>query len=166
MRFSVGRKQGVSRLTVVIALLIVATGAVMGLIEIHLKPTLLAIAEAKTTSIATQVINNVINDRASLNIDAQNLVQVRVDSNGRVTLIQPNTMEFNRLAADTTIKVQNALQEITEEKIKEAQRIAMESVSPISDVRTTADYRRQLVGVYVKNAIQSLIYGGRHEKRN
>jgi sporulation protein YunB len=117
MRFSVGRKQGVSRLTVVITLLIIAAGAVMGLIEIHLKPTLLAIAEAKATLIATQVINNVINDRASLNIDAQNLVQVRVDSNGRVTLIQPNTMEFNRLAADTTIKVQDALQEITEEKI-------------------------------------------------
>ncbi|MGD0710273.1 MAG: xanthine dehydrogenase family protein subunit M [Bacteroidales bacterium] len=56
--------------------------------------------------------------------------------------------------------------EITEEKIKEAQRIAMECVSPISDVRTTAEYRRQLVGVYVKNAIQSLIYGGRNEKGN
>jgi carbon-monoxide dehydrogenase medium subunit len=56
--------------------------------------------------------------------------------------------------------------EITEEKIREAQRIAMESVSPISDVRSTADYRRHLVGVYVKNAIQSLMNGGRHEKRN
>jgi len=56
--------------------------------------------------------------------------------------------------------------EITEEKIKEAQGIAMESVSPISDVRATVDYRRHLVGVYVKQAIQSLIYEGRHEKRN
>jgi len=56
--------------------------------------------------------------------------------------------------------------EITEEKIREAQRIAMESVSPISDVRSTGDYRRHLVGVYVKNAIQSLMNRGRHEKRN
>ena len=56
--------------------------------------------------------------------------------------------------------------EITKEKIKEVQRIAMESVSPISDVRTTAEYRRHLVGVYVKNAIQSLTDGGQHEKRN
>jgi carbon-monoxide dehydrogenase medium subunit len=51
--------------------------------------------------------------------------------------------------------------EITEEKILEAQKIAMESVSPISDVRTTADYRRHLIGVYVKKTIQSLINGGR-----
>lgn len=66
------------------------------------------------------------------------------------------------------IEVEKLLEnsEITEEKIKEAQRISMESVSPISDVRTSADYRRHLIGVYVKNAIQSLIYGGRHEKRD
>jgi sporulation protein YunB len=117
MRFSIGRRKGVSHLTIVITALIVLTGAVLGLIEIHLKPTLLTIAETKATLIATQVINNVINDRASLNIDAQNLVQVRLDNKGRVALIQPNTMEFNRLAADTTIKVQDALQEITEEQI-------------------------------------------------
>jgi sporulation protein YunB len=117
MRFSVRRRKGVSYLTIIMTALIVLTGAVLGLIEIHLKPTLLTIAETKATLIATQVINNVINDRASLNIDAQNLVQVRLDNKGRVALIQPNTMEFNRLAADTTIKVQNALQEITEEQI-------------------------------------------------
>jgi len=57
------------------------------------------------------------------------------------------------------IEVEKLLEnsEITEEKIKEAQQIAMKSVSPISDVRTTADYRCQLVGVYVKKSIQSLI---------
>lgn len=47
--------------------------------------------------------------------------------------------------------------EITEDKIREAQKIAMESVSPISDVRCSADYRRHLVGAYLKKAIQSLI---------
>lgn len=47
--------------------------------------------------------------------------------------------------------------EITEAKILEAQKLAMQAVSPISDVRTTADYRRHLVGAYVKRAIQSLI---------
>jgi aerobic carbon-monoxide dehydrogenase medium subunit len=60
-------------------------------------------------------------------------------------------------------KVEQLLEntEITEEKILEAQRLAMESVSPISDVRSTADYRRQIVGVYVKNAIQSIMKGGK-----
>ncbi|WP_232199094.1 sporulation protein YunB [Thermosinus carboxydivorans] len=86
-------------------------------VEVHLKPTLMAIAEARATAIATQTINNVINDKVSRTIDPQTLVTVRFDSKGRVVLIQPNTMEFNKLAADTTIKVQDALHIITEEKI-------------------------------------------------
>jgi len=85
--------------------------------ETHLKPTLLAIAETKATFIATQSINQVISDRANLNIDPQTLMNVTLDSRGRVVLIQPNTMEFNKIAADTTIKVQDKLKEISEEQI-------------------------------------------------
>jgi aerobic carbon-monoxide dehydrogenase medium subunit len=56
--------------------------------------------------------------------------------------------------------------EITEEIIREAQRLAMEGVSPISDVRCSADYRRKIVGAYVKKAIHTLMNGGQDEKRN
>jgi sporulation protein YunB len=86
-------------------------------VEAHLKPTLLAVAEARATLIATQVINNVINEKVSQQIDPQSLVNIKMDSRGRVVFIQPNTMEFNRLAADTTIKVQDALRQINEEQI-------------------------------------------------
>lgn len=72
---------------------------------------------AKAVLIATQSINNVINDRINQTINPQSLMTVRVDERGRVVLIQPNTMEFNKLAADTTIKVQDALGSIHEEKI-------------------------------------------------
>lgn len=77
----------------------------------------MAIAETRATRIATQAINNVINNRVSLTVDPKTLVNITLDEHGRVVLIQPNTMEFNRLAADTTMKVQNALEEIAEEKI-------------------------------------------------
>jgi len=88
------------------------------MMETHLKPTLLAIAEAKATLIATQSINSVINDSVNLSIDPKKLVNITLDNRGRVVLIQPNTMEFNKIAADTTIKVQNILRDIGEEKIK------------------------------------------------
>lgn len=87
------------------------------MMETHLKPTLLAIAETKATFLATQSINQVINDTVNLNIDPQTLMNVTLDSRGRVVLIQPNTMEFNKIAADTTLKVQNILKDISEEKI-------------------------------------------------
>lgn len=117
MRFALRKKKRIS----IAVLLIIAVFCLLTygfwLMEMNLKPTLLAIAEAKAVSIATQSINNVINDRVSNVIDPKSLVTVQVDSRGRVVLIQPNTMEFNKLAADTTIRVQNALKNITEEKI-------------------------------------------------
>jgi carbon-monoxide dehydrogenase medium subunit len=40
--------------------------------------------------------------------------------------------------------------------LAEAQQLASRSVSPISDVRSTADYRRHLVGILVKRALKTL----------
>lgn len=87
-------------------------------VESHLKPTLLAIAEARATAIATTTINNVINEQISQGTEYQNMVSVKVDDRGRVVLMQPNTVEFNRLASHITIKVQDRLRQISEEKIR------------------------------------------------
>jgi sporulation protein YunB len=116
MRFSVGKRRRISR-TLLISILFGVAVYGFWIVESHLKPTLLAIGEARATVIATQAINNVINEQVSQQIDPQSLVNIKLDNRGRVVFIQPNTLEFNRLAADTTIKVQDALRIITEEKI-------------------------------------------------
>ncbi|MEN6414450.1 MAG: sporulation protein YunB [Veillonellales bacterium] len=117
MRFAVRRKKTVPPWSFVIIILCITALIGFWVVESHLKPTLLAIAETKATLIATQSINDVINENISNSVDPQTLVAVKVDSRGRVVLIQPNTMEFNKLAADTTIKVQDSLKNITEEQI-------------------------------------------------
>lgn len=118
MRFSVVKRRRIS--SSILLATVVCIIFVMGfwMVEAHLKPTLLVIAETKATFIATQSINQVINDRVNLDINPQTLMNVTLDSRGRVVLIQPNTMEFNRIAADTTIKVQDILKGIGEEKIE------------------------------------------------
>ena len=40
--------------------------------------------------------------------------------------------------------------------IMEGQKIAVSSISPITDIRSTADYRREIVSVYIKRAVQKL----------
>jgi len=117
MRFIVAKKRRMPSLSVIFTLLFIIFIAFFWMMEIHLKPTLLVIAEAKATLIATQSINSVINESVNLSIDPKKLVNITLDNRGRVVLIQPNTMEFNKIAADTTIKVQNVLREIGEEKI-------------------------------------------------
>ncbi|MDD4601604.1 MAG: sporulation protein YunB, partial [Negativicutes bacterium] len=117
MRFTVRGRRKIPTLTLTFILVLSLLVYSFWMMETNLKPTLLAIAEAKATLIATEAINNVINEYVSRNIDPQTLVMVKVDSRGRVVLIQPNTMEFNKLAADTTIKVQESLKQIVDEKI-------------------------------------------------
>ncbi len=43
--------------------------------------------------------------------------------------------------------------------LAEAQQLASRSVSPISDVRSTSDYRRHLVGILMKQALEKLMDG-------
>lgn len=117
MRFQVRKKRKVPSITIIIIVTISIFFYMLWFVEMHLKPTLLTIAETRATLIATQSISHVINEKISKQIDPQNLVLTKVDNQGKVVLIQPNTMEFNKLAADTTVKVQEVLEKLSEEKI-------------------------------------------------
>lgn len=70
-----------------------------------------------------------------------------------------------RLAAGSVAPVPLRLHEVeallkgsavSEEILDRAQKIAAETVSPITDIRATEAYRRQIVGVYVRRAIERL----------
>ena len=51
-------------------------------------------------------------------------------------------------------------QALTAELLAEARQLAQASIQPVTDVRTTAEYRRTLVGVYVQRALRSLSQPG------
>lgn len=46
---------------------------------------------------------------------------------------------------------------ISKKLVAEAQQLAQESVSPITDIRATEDYRRQIIGVYMKRGLETLL---------
>ena len=66
---------------------------------------------------------------------------------GAVAPVPLRLREVERLLTGATI---------TPELVAEASELAVSGVRPVDDLRTTAAYRRRLVGVYVKRAIEEL----------
>ncbi|NPV27871.1 MAG: sporulation protein YunB [Firmicutes bacterium] len=85
------------------------------IVENNLKPTILAMAEAKARQIATRTINDAINTRVVTNVEYTDLVYVHKDNRGRVVMMQPNTIKINKIASETTLEVQRSLQALKEE---------------------------------------------------
>lgn len=46
---------------------------------------------------------------------------------------------------------------LSEKMIREAQKLSENSVSPITDIRSTEDYRRQVVGLFVKRGLEKVL---------
>ena len=64
--------------------------------------------------------------------------------------------------APTPFRAQRAeahlrLESITADRITQAGQIAMSEASPISDIRASADYRREMIGILVKKLIMALM---------
>ncbi|MDL2280230.1 sporulation protein YunB [Selenomonadales bacterium OttesenSCG-928-I06] len=117
MRFSLKRKRLNLRTPVIIFILLSLSLCLFWYFESRLKPALITIATTRAKIAATQTINEVINNQVAIMVDPNKLVNVTLDERGRVTLIQPNSIEFNRLSAGTTIKLQDALKKLPNDKI-------------------------------------------------
>lgn len=87
------------------------------IIERNLRPTLIALAEARARVIATEAINDAVSAKLAQDNAAINLVTIRTDNTGRVTFLQANTAEVNRLASETALYVQNRLKNISSQKV-------------------------------------------------
>ena len=48
-------------------------------------------------------------------------------------------------------------QRLSPEVLARAQELARQSIAPVSDVRASADYRRQITGVLIKRALEALL---------
>lgn len=86
--------------------------------EHTLKPSFFAVAETRVQSIATTAINNAIRNMVVSNNSYRDLINVKYDKNGRVVLVQPNTLEVNHLASATTLAIQKSIKDLTKEKVK------------------------------------------------
>ena len=48
-------------------------------------------------------------------------------------------------------------QELSPELLSRAQELARQGIAPVSDVRASADYRREITGVLIKRSLETLL---------
>ncbi|OGO76835.1 MAG: sporulation protein YunB [Clostridiales bacterium GWB2_37_7] len=87
------------------------------ILERNLKPTILAMSENKARIIATQAINEVAYRKITQN-EYKDLVTVMIDKDGKVTMLKIDPILMNRLAGETTLAIQEALENIETKSLK------------------------------------------------
>ncbi len=101
----------------IIALLILGI-YVFKYIDRNIKPTVIAISEVRARSVTTQAINDTIKNKIKRDINYNDLIFVKYDNEGRVTLMQANTILMNSIASEVAIEVQEQLMKMSQSNIK------------------------------------------------
>ncbi len=92
--------------------------AVAYFLEMRVRPTVISIAKIEVTQMAVKAINQTVQKEVSSgNLDYQDFITVQRDYNGRVALMQANTVRINRMSADIALEVQNELQSLKTKQV-------------------------------------------------
>ncbi|WP_353892642.1 sporulation protein YunB [Proteinivorax hydrogeniformans] len=87
-------------------------------IESSLRPTIIAIAEARARVIATEAINSAIDVHIAKESRYEHLIYIQKDYSGNIAMAEVNNMEIARIQTLTTMNVQEALKSIKSETIR------------------------------------------------
>lgn len=112
-KFRIGKRASVV-LLLILALLV---GLVLYGIS-NLNPIMISMSEAKARQLAVGAINMAVSEVMGNDIGYDDLVRVAVDAEGRVTMIQANTLLMNELASQAALVAQRNLQLLEDEGVE------------------------------------------------
>ena len=100
------------------ALLAAAVLAVVLIVtEVNLRPIILNTAESRVRAIALDAVNSAI-ARNLDHVTYEDLITVSRDNAGRVTLLQANTVNMNRISTQTALTAQQYIADIGEQSLR------------------------------------------------
>ena len=112
------RRIGVkSKLIIIIISIMAFILSAFLLIDWGIKPTIIAMSEAKVEYIAVLAMNNAVSQILGSNIKYTDLTDVLTDKDGKITMIQYNTILINTLARDTSTLAQDEIRSLGAEGI-------------------------------------------------
>ncbi len=88
------------------------------ILERSLRPAILSQAELKANMLAQDAVNLAIMEKVVQDVLYQDLLFVKQDDQGKIVMVQINTMEINRLMVETTMATQEALKALEKDSVK------------------------------------------------
>ena len=82
------------------------------LLEQNLSQTMLDMAYAQAYSMAVETLNRAVKDVTENGVGYEELIDMRLDGEGHVSLLRANTMRMNEIAAQTALKAEDELNSI------------------------------------------------------
>jgi len=87
------------------------------IIDFKLKASLLQIAKSKAQVSGVETINEIVNQKIVSQIKYEDIVSVHKDGEGRIVMIQPNTIVLNKIMADTVSEVASSMGSLKEDSV-------------------------------------------------
>lgn len=78
-------------------------------IDKTLRPTITVLAETKALELANRSINQAVAELVEGKINYEDLMDVQLDNQGKITMIQANTIMMNELASAVALEIQDEL---------------------------------------------------------
>ncbi|MGI6584500.1 MAG: sporulation protein YunB [Lutisporaceae bacterium] len=111
MRRKFGHRGGKKKFFFGFLLLIILSIYSYYIVEKNIRPTILAMSEINARLIATQAIYEAVRNKTVSNSFNQ-LIDYKTDNNGRISLIQANTVQMTKLASETSMEILNEIKKI------------------------------------------------------
>lgn len=96
------------RMLIIILFLVALIVAAEG----NLSQTMLDMAYAQAYSMAVETLNRAVKDVTENGVGYEELIDMRLDGDGHVSLLRANTMRMNEIAAQTALKAEDELNSI------------------------------------------------------
>jgi len=106
------------RAIAVICSIVAAAVLVFILIDQAIKPAILAMSQAKVEYIAIKAMNNAVKEILGTNIKYTDLINVMTDKDGKISMVQANTIKINAMASETSSMAQDEIRSLGEQGIE------------------------------------------------
>ncbi len=110
-RMPTGRRR-VNKFFAYFLLVIILLALMIVFMEKRIRPTVIAIGQARSRTIAMDIINEAVKESLT-NYGDNDLFYITTDNNQKIAMVEPNTLKINKLVSDTIKLVQERLNDLS-----------------------------------------------------